>query len=240
MPANELFDPIEHAILAHYFGVEPPEHARGIDIFAHTESADDAADDEEEPVADAPVRLRASISNELDETAVENAVARLALGSIQDRLPQWAQICQGAVTLGRDYDRLRNGLVLLAPQLLLEVNWADSGPGFSWPEAWHVTYVPYYHRFVVTSSHDCPDVMGYCDVAMGHFDGDVPVAEGCEPILRRYWEHCAACEVGPWAEVLRAGLLLDDRLEALTAEIWPDPDREDELEVWDEAEEADG
>jgi len=57
----------------------------------------------------------------------------------------------------------------LIPQYLLTINWADSGPGFSWPVAYHVTWVPICDEYVVTQSADSPDAFGYCDFAIGYF-----------------------------------------------------------------------
>ncbi|MCP3866817.1 MAG: hypothetical protein GY703_01715 [Gammaproteobacteria bacterium] len=34
---SDLFHPVEHAILANYFGVEPPQCAKGIDPYAEEE-----------------------------------------------------------------------------------------------------------------------------------------------------------------------------------------------------------
>ena len=105
------------------------------------------------------------------------AVAAIVLERIQDTLPQWASFRrrdneneEDVITLGRNV-KARQALrtVELVPQYLLTINWADSGPGFSWPVAYHVTWVPIYNEYVVTQSADSPDAFGYCDFAIGRF-----------------------------------------------------------------------
>ena len=80
------------------------------------------------------------------------AVAAIVLERIQNTLPQWASVQlresedeESVVTLAREIKQ-RQALrtVELVPQYLLTINWANSGPGFSWPVAYHVTWVPLY------------------------------------------------------------------------------------------------
>ena len=40
------------------------------------------------------------------------------------------------------------------PKLLFSINWATSGPGFEWPEAYYVTYIPGLEKYVFTASRD--------------------------------------------------------------------------------------
>lgn len=46
------------------------------------------------------------------------------------------------------------------PELVCCINWADSGPGYSWPESYYVTYLPGLEKYIVTASLDSPDVWG--------------------------------------------------------------------------------
>ena len=75
---------------------------------------------------------------------------RVLLHAVQGRLPQWAAVNpDGKVLLNRKYRRRARGQALaFVAQAICEINWADSGPGFSWPEAYHVVYVPGYERCV--------------------------------------------------------------------------------------------
>jgi len=59
------------------------------------------------------------------------------------------------VTARQFFDRRARGKVELWPYYLLTINWADSGPGFSWPVAYNAIYVPGFDRTVVTASGDC-------------------------------------------------------------------------------------
>ena len=104
-------------------------------------------------------------------------MAAIVLERIQDTLPQWASVKlreneyeENVITLAREVKARRaRCTVELVPQYLLTINWADSGPGFSWPVAYHVTWVPIYDEYVVTQSADSPDAFGYCDFAIGRF-----------------------------------------------------------------------
>jgi len=43
---------------------------------------------------------------------------------------------------------------------LFQINWADSGPGLSWPADYNLVWVPSFARFVLTYSADSPDAFG--------------------------------------------------------------------------------
>jgi hypothetical protein len=61
----------------------------------------------------------------------------------------------GTVNLNRkEYKRHKDARLAFNPQLVCTINWADSGPGFSWPESYHVTYLPGFDKFVITASTD--------------------------------------------------------------------------------------
>ncbi len=99
-----LFDPVEHAILAQLLELEPPEYARDIDIWSSVEPRSPFEEDAEEVIRKGPIRLWRDAWGDLDETAVSNAVARLLLAGVQRRLPQWARVHDdGRIDLGRNY-----------------------------------------------------------------------------------------------------------------------------------------
>jgi hypothetical protein len=66
---------------------------------------------------------------------------------------------------------------------LLCINWADSGPGFSWPEAYHITRIPGFDQHIVTASRDSPDAWGCTDHAIGFCDANVPFKEAASEII---------------------------------------------------------
>jgi hypothetical protein len=179
MTIPELYRPIERAVLAKYLQIPDPR-------------PDDLADlDPTRPVPRRWSERRDGIAPQRSETGsnhlvVENAVARICLEPIANELPQWAAIANGSIVRGRARSRSRSNR-RLAPVHLLTVNWGDSGPGFSWPEAYHVTWLPGYDASLVTASADCPDTHGYCDRAVGWFSGRSDFVESAARVLAAYW-----------------------------------------------------
>jgi hypothetical protein len=43
---------------------------------------------------------------------------------------------------------------------------AMGGPGYPWPESYHVTYIPGLEKFIVTASRDGADAFGCADHAL--------------------------------------------------------------------------
>ncbi len=96
----------------------------------------------------------------------------------------------------------------MLPRRLLTINWADSGPGFSWPVAYYATYVPGYNRTVVTASGDCPDALGVCDIALGSFGPETPLLEGSGAIIRDEWANRRReFDQSRWVYILDTGLV---------------------------------
>jgi hypothetical protein len=111
--------------------------------------------------------------------------------------------------------------VTVVPRHLLTINWADSAPGFSWPEAYHATFIPGFNRYVVTASRDSPEPYECCDHAIGWFDGNTDWKESAKTIVSAWWETHQACDIGPWVDLLEAGSLGEDEVHALGDAIWP-------------------
>ena len=84
------------------------------------------------------------------------AVAQILLHHVQDGLPQWTAITKDGefVTNRRRHGRHKDARLRFNPKLLFSINWATSGPGFEWPEAYYVTYVPGLEKYVFTASRD--------------------------------------------------------------------------------------
>jgi len=201
-----LFTPEEHAILARWLDVEPPSIARDIDV--------------EEAIA------RLGFTDEPGyRTLLDVAAATIVLKDIAAQLPQFIVFQEGKLIRARP-KRDRTGepqrrIILLRPQLLCEINWADNGPGFSWPVAYYVTWVPSYERFVVTASADSPDALGYCDFALGAFGIETPIKEGSCAIIRADWE-AQRGELGQhrWEYLFRSGLISTAEAAALADIVW--------------------
>lgn len=146
----------------------------------------------------------------VEDRELSNAVARVCLNPIQDRLPQWGAIDRdGDLILGRGVDARRRARVELVPQHLFTLNWADSGPGFSWREAYHAIFLPGFGRWVVTMSVDSTDVWGVTDLAIGAFGVGSDVVRSSGRIIVRYWreQQCFDETEGGWAYLLDTGLV---------------------------------
>ena len=140
-----------------------------------------------------------------DFTQLEAAVSSVLLKSVLHELPQWAVIRNGKVTLGRKATRSKR--TAFSPQHLFTLNWADSGPGFSWPMAYYATAVPAHRRVVVTASADCPETFGFCDVALGHFAADTEMLAGARNIIVAHWSALQEYEQERWAYLFDEGLV---------------------------------
>src|SRR4029434_934847 len=93
----------------------------------------------------------------------------------------------GELTLGRDVARSAPRS-RFRPVHLFTINWADSGPGFSWPCAYYITPVKAHEAAIITASADCPDAYGWCDIAVGHFSLDCETFAAVEQILTDNWD----------------------------------------------------
>ncbi len=158
----QIYTPVEHAVLAKVLSRPEllPEWAKYIDLSEFPKKDWDEARDGIAPTK--PIQE--------NRHALGNAVARIALATIQHKLPQWGSYTPGqGVTLSRSLRLYPVRKVNSQPLHLFSLNWADSGPGFSWPEAYYVTWIPYYDRFVVTVSADSKDFCGFEDLLLGSF-----------------------------------------------------------------------
>lgn len=172
-----------------------------------------------------------------------HAVAKIVLQTVAARLPNWAAVYpDGEVITARFADgpayRSHEKLALL-PRFLFSINWASSGPGFSWPMAYYLTWVPGYDRFVVTGSSDSPEGnYGHCDVALGHFPAptdEQAVIDAAADIIGGDWSaQYQEWDQDYWECFLDAGLIDYARAHAMGKAVW-DPDLEDEYDAVEEA-----
>src|SRR5262249_44568604 len=100
------------------------------------------------------------------------AVAQIRLHHVHDSLPHWDGMTNDGklVTNRRRHKRHKDARLRFTPRLLFSINWATSGPGFEWPEAYHVTYVPGLEKYIFTASRDGADALGCEDHAIGAAD----------------------------------------------------------------------
>jgi hypothetical protein len=194
-----------------------------------------------EPLPDSDAARAADDGSESggeSEAALQNRVARIALSVIQERLPQCGIFDgSGSIQLTRQpFPKLRRGIILL-PQFLFMINWADTAPGISWPESYHATYVPGFDCYVVTASMDGTDVWGYEDLAIGSFTADTEIGAGSRVVITDWWQsQWLGWEQQRWAYVWEAGLIDVETANEWADEVWNPPREEDEYE--DEFEEG--
>ena len=202
---TSLFLPEEHKVISTWLDAKPAEELSvGLTI-------EKALSDLNLLVPDGSVR-----------STVDWAVAAILLERIQDQLPQWASVRDGKATLGRTLrDRAADRTVEITPVHLVTINWADNGPGFSWPEAYHVTYVPYYDEYIVTGSVDSTDVYGVTDFALGHFSPGEDIRKTSAQIIRSEWQFLTDnYNQYRWAYLFNEGLIDQAYADELADTIW--------------------
>jgi hypothetical protein len=159
-----------------------------------------------------------------DDLINANLVAEIVLTMVNDELPQWAVFYEsGHAMWGRKHQLklLEKRDELLDPTFLLMINWADSGPGYSWPESYYSTYLPGYNIYVVTASQDCDDVHGFTDEAIDYFEADNPeqISEPATAIVKYWWVDQEPNQY-PWVEVLNFGEIGEQEAWDLRDEVW--------------------
>ena len=204
--AIDLFTPDEHAILAEWFRVKSPVSAQEI-------------------VVDEAISRLGFNKEPSHYRPIDAAVAFIVPERVEQRLPQWAAVRDDELILAREYrddSNIPNRKVLLQPRHLFTINWADSGPGFSWPVAYYVTWLPDYDRYVVTASADSPDAFGYCDFALGAFDINTPTKEGARKVVCADWsDQNTQWGQQRWAYLFFTELISKQEAEAWAELVWP-------------------
>ncbi len=164
-----------------------------------------------------------AVSGDCGERVLDVAAAKLILRNHEDCLPNWGYVgADGQVHVSREMPPPPKKGYRLHSQVLLQIDWGASGPGFSWPEEYRITWLPSPGRFVVTASTDSDELHGYTDVALGHFappSGDV--LEKVRLILVRRWKiQKRAHEQMPWETILDEGLAGKERAELWRLAAW--------------------
>jgi hypothetical protein len=109
----------------------------------------------------------------------------------------------------------------LLPIFLFEINWADSGPGFSWPEAYYATWLPGFDRYLVTMSADSTDAHGYTDLAIGQFPADEDFNGGVKRAICDWWRRCTNDQPeSAWAYLFGDGEIDEAEAYRWRKEVW--------------------
>ena len=163
---------------------------------------------------------------------VAAAAGQILIQAIQDELPQWGVAnADGEIVLARKLRGCsKRARLALAPVHLFTINWADSGPGFSWPEKYSLVYVPWRERYVVIASQDSTDIWGCTDQAIGHFARATEREAGAESVICAYWREVAADRDYPWAYLFDTGLIEQGDAEEWRERVWPEPEPEPDEE----------
>jgi hypothetical protein len=150
-------------------------------------------------------------------------VAQILLHHVQDGLPQWASTTNDGmlVTNRKRHKRHKDARLYFTPRLLFEINWATSGPGFEWPEAYHVTYVPGLEKYIFTASRDGADALGCEDHAIGAADRTDDLQRAAKKVLTSYWRHQVdEWGQGRWESCIQEGLIDDRTANAWAEAVW--------------------
>jgi hypothetical protein len=212
---SQIFKPVEHAVLAKALNRPDllPEWAKHIDLSEFPKK-----DWNEVTDGIAPTK---SIQH---RHALGNVAARIALATIQHRLPQWGYFTPGqGVTYSRTLRLFPVRKVNSQPLFLFSVNWGDSGPGFSWPESYHVTWIPYYERFLVTASSDSKDLFGFEDLSLGSFTGSSQRGADLGKIRARilsFWQEHRDHEFEAWEGLSKPGAIKETTVLAWRSRVW--------------------
>lgn len=161
-------------------------------------------------------------------TLLDAAVADVLLNGSRTSEPQGSERTADAETLLARL-KTRNRRARFRPVHILSLDWAVSGPGFSWPMFYYVTPVPEFRRLIVTASADGTDVYGFCAFVIGSFAADVPPFEAVREVIVSTWTRQAASGQRRWSEVFAAGLVTAEVAESWADEVWGPPKDED----WD-------
>lgn len=202
---GNIYYPAEEAFLYDYFEIGRPEHLKEVDVYQ----------------SDQGIFVSSETNNH--DINLANAVARLGLKQIQHRLPQWAAVRREELILGRKVRQYKKRTIELMPLHLFTINWADSGPGFSWPEAYHLIWFPGFKRFVVTASQDSSDAYGVEDMAVGWLPDTWDRREAAKSIIVSYWhDSIYLSDQQRWAYIFDEGQISNEEANAWADEVWPE------------------
>ena len=122
------------------------------------------------------------------------------------------------------------------PKLLFSINWATSGPGFEWPEAYYVTYIPGLEKYVFTASRDGDDAWGCADHAIGSADKTDGLQEAARKVLTSYWKK----QADGWDQQRWEGCTAEGLVDERTANAWAQAVWAEDTAIEDADDEQDG
>jgi hypothetical protein len=161
-------------------------------------------------------------------TRLDAAAANIVLHRVQRQLPQWAALRDGDAVFGRDARRRRVSTKVKRPVHLFTINWADSAPGFSWPMAYYATEVPAYGHVVVTASADSPEMVGFCDVAVGHYAAGTDLLAQARKIIIAHWTKLHDGGQSRWAYLFDEVLIDEQLADEWADDVWSDESDDEE------------
>ena len=206
----DLFTPEEHRVLSHWLRIDraPTTATCGVDEAIR----------------------RLGITRKVHEPyeAAQAAVACILLEEAAERLPNFG-VLEGTELVSARKQRPKEVLpdrkVALLARHVFTVNWADSGPGFSWPCAYYATWVPVYDRYVVTASSDSDELFGYCDFAIGDFGANEDLISGSRRAITADWKAQSLCaEQDRWGCLFSEGLVDSEEAAKWADTVWPEWD----------------
>jgi len=224
----DTYDPItlfthrEHAILAKYFGLQHLRPKEACDPSLFTMLAPTRWSESRKGVAlkqgyecgrykidPETIEEDFIASGESSPSPVEAAVARICLDTAKRR-----------ESSSRRIPKIPGPP--LESQFIATVDWG--GEGFracSWPEAYHITKIPYYNRWVVTSTRDTSEITGYDECAIFNSPSNQPERSVCCDALLRYWRYQLLFKQPVFNEIRASGLLAAADLSSVAALVWP-------------------
>ena len=218
--ARASYHPVEQFYFEYFLGLttelpEGIEHWSELDAFGLSDS---------EVLASPYVLLVSSWATHHDDlTRVNNAVARLVLETVAESLPNFVLLnhIDDSYITSRPPSARRNRSVASLPTFLFEINWATSGPGFTWEERYHVGYIAEYDVYIVTASQDSDDVYGFCDICIGHFRDSEDHINDSMKIISDWWNGKVQ-EYGAeiYEDITAVGSATIDQILGITAEVW--------------------
>ena len=218
-----LFTPREHAILAKYFGLQnlrPKEASdpRLLEVYDPEEWNESikgmallSGYNEGGPYTFAPETIEQDFVSTGDPipTPLEAAVARICLNSAKRRKSS-----------SRKNPKISK--TTLESQFIATVDWGGGGYGAcSWPEAYHIIEIPYYNRWVVTSTRDTSEITGYDECAIYNVTSNQPEKSVCCDALLRYWRYQLLFNQPVFNVIRASGLLAAADLSSVAALVWP-------------------
>jgi hypothetical protein len=213
-----LFTRSEHLVLSSWLEVRPDEARESLG--------------RQNPPCWEITRVAQKMAGSTGNRCVDAAVATILLRSIEHRLPNWAAWSpETGVLLARNsHPRTDSRKLHLMPQHLFTINWASSGPGFSWPNQYNLCWVPLYERYVVTVSADSPEgLAGYTDLALGSFGAAEDIEDSvCAIVVGDWNEQLLEWQQQQWEYVLEPGLISTEALTEWAGEVWGEESKDGE------------